>query len=265
MNRIFIFLAVFLSMISTQNVLCQDEEVVDLSKIFKDSKGSFVLYDYNSNKYTRYNPDLAAERFTPASTYKILNSLIGLETGAVKDENEILKWNGTEYLVMKDWNRDHDLTSAIKYSVVWFYKELARRIGEEKMREYVNKVGYGNGDISGGIDRFWLGSSMKISADEQVEFLKKFNENNLPFSQPTIDVVKAILPGEDGDGWKLRAKTGLSNIAENYFIGWYAGYVYTGDNTYVFALNLFGDDVDAIRTGRIEMAKEILKHLGIVR
>ena len=264
MHRFVSFIAVLLLPVLFTSCKSSYEEI-DLSQYFGGLNGSFVLYDYQNDEYICYNPQLAAERFTPASTFKILNSLIGLETGAVKDENEIMKWDGTEYQIMKDWNRDHDMTSAIKYSVVWFYRELARRIGEEKMKYYIDTVGYGNKDISDGIDLFWLEGSLNISADEQVEFLKRLHEDKLPFSQHTMDVVKLIMPGEDGEGWKLRAKTGLNNLDENNYIGWYVGYVYTDDNTYVFAMNMFGDDVGAIRTGRIKIAKEILKHLGIIR
>lgn len=260
MNR-FTFVSVVLLVLLTS---CKSNEEIDLSNFFGSSKGSFVLYDYQNNKYIRYNSELAADRFTPASTFKILNSLIGLETGVVKNENEVFKWDGTEYKTMKDWNRDHDMTSAIKYSVVWFYQELAKRIGEERMKYYIDTVNYGNKDISGGIDVFWLKGNLKISAGEQVEFLKKLHEDSLPFSQHTMDIVKSILPGENGEGYKLRAKTGLNNLDENNFIGWYVGYVYTNDNTYVFALNIIDADADTVRNGRIEITKNILKHFGII-
>ena len=97
-----------------------------------------------------------------------------------------------------------------------------------------------------------------------IEFLKKLHENKLPFSQHTMDVVKSIIPGEDGASYKIRAKTGLNSIADNHFIGWYVGYVYTDDNMYVFAFNILGDDVGFIRKQRIPIVKNILEHLNII-
>ena len=264
LNRIsYSLLLIFI--LAAQNVLCQNNKVVDLSKFFFGYEGSFVLYDYENENYLRYNPELCKVRFTPASTFKILNSLIGIETTAVESEDEIMKWDGKEFSRMKAWMRDHDMKSAIKFSVVWFYQELARRIGEEKMKFYLDETGYGNKDMSGGIDKFWLTGSLQISTDEQVEFLKKLNEDKLPFSQSTMDVVKSIMPGEDGDNYKLRAKTGLNNIADNQFIGWYVGFVYTEDNTYIFAFNMLGNNVDFIRKQRIKAAKNILEHLEIIK
>ncbi|MFC2134210.1 class D beta-lactamase [Bacteroidota bacterium] len=259
------YLLFLIFIFTAQNISCQGIETVDLSKFFSGHEGSFVLYDYDNNKYIRHNPELCEVRFTPASTFKILNSLIGLETKAVGNENEIIKWDGREYRIMKEWMRDHDLKSAIKYSVVWFYQELARRIGEENMKYYLDETGFGNNDMSDGVDKFWLTGSLKVSSDEQVEFLKKLHENKLPFSQSTMDVVKSIMPGEDGENYKLRVKTGLNNIADDQFIGWYVGFVYTEDIEYIFAFNMLGSDVEFIRKQRIAAVKNILQHLEIIK
>ncbi len=128
----------------------------DFSKYFDEYnvKGSFLLYDQNKDEYIYYDSARCNTQFIPASTFKIFNSLVSLETGVIADENEIIKWDSIES--NKEWNRDHNMRSAIKYSVVWFYQELARRVGEERMQYYIDTVGYGNRDISGGIDRFWL-------------------------------------------------------------------------------------------------------------
>ena len=80
----------------------------ELEKYFQGFKGAFVLYDLNSKQYIRYNPERCAERFIPASTFKIMNSLIGLETGVIPDENYVIKWDGTHYDV-PSWNHDNTL------------------------------------------------------------------------------------------------------------------------------------------------------------
>jgi beta-lactamase class D len=131
----------------------------------------------SEDKYTSNDFRRAKERFLPASTFKIFNSLAALESGVIKDQDEIIKWDSIPRGWEK-WDMDHNLRSAIKYSAVWFYQELARRIGEEKMRSYINKTGYGNKNIEGGIDLFWLQGELKISAMEQIEFLKKFMPMN---------------------------------------------------------------------------------------
>jgi len=129
------------------------EEKPELEKYFQGYSGAFVLYDLRNNRYTRYAPEHCDERLLPASTFKILNSLIGLETGVIPDENYVFKWDGTQYPI-PSWNQDHTLKTAIQNSVVWYYQELARRVGKEKMQYYVDAVNYGNKDISGEIDNF---------------------------------------------------------------------------------------------------------------
>jgi len=155
----------------------------DFKKYFDEynHQGCFVLFDLNKNEYIKYNPAAASQEFIPASTFKIFNSLVGLETGAIKDENEIMKWDG-EKRMYDVWNQDLDLTNAFKYSAVWFYQQLARKIGEEKMKYYIKLNHYGSEDISGSIDKFWLDGGLKISADEQIEFLKKIYRNEVKFS-----------------------------------------------------------------------------------
>jgi beta-lactamase class D len=191
----------------------------ELEKYFQGANGAFVLYDLNNNRYIRYNPERCAQGFIPASTFKIINSLIGLETGVIPDENYVIKWNGTPYEVPA-WNQDHTLKSAIKNSVVWYYQELARRGGKEKMQQYVDAVGYGNKDISGKIDTFWLEGGLRISADEQVEFLKRLYQDKLPFSPRSMKIVKEILVLEKTESYQLSGKTGSAQRINNpYKIG----------------------------------------------
>ena len=99
-----------------------------------------------------------------------MNSLIGLQVKAVKDEYEIKYWDGTKR-TLDNWNQDHTLGSGMRNSIVWYYQEMARDIGEGRMQEWLDRCSYGNRDISGGIDRFWLSSSLKISPFEQIDFL----------------------------------------------------------------------------------------------
>ncbi len=208
----------------------------ELGKYFEGLPGTFVLYDLTRDRTLRYNPERSVQRFLPASTFKILNSLISLETGVVPDENTVIKWDGTVYDI-PEWNHDHTLRSAIKDSVVWYYQELARRVRPDRMRRWVEAANYGNRDISGAIDSFWLDGALRISADEQVEFLKRLYQNDLPFSQRTLDIVKDILILDKTSVSQLSGKTGTA-LRVKPGINWFVGYVQRAGNAYFFATNL---------------------------
>jgi beta-lactamase class D len=258
---------IILISIITLNLNAQDTiRVFDLNRYFDECQlsGSFVLYDLNLNTYHVYNQEHAQKRFMPASTFKILNSLISLETGAIKDENEIIEWDGTKRSI-ESWNQNHNLESAFKNSVVWFYQELARRVGSEKMKNYVEQCHYGNQNIEGGIDSFWLDGELRISTFEQIEFLKKFYIGELPFQKKITDLVKKIMMAEKTDSYTIYAKTGWA-IRDDY-TGWYVGFVETKGKAYIFATCVEGkgkSDSDFMKC-RIEITKNILKYFDIIK
>ena len=215
------------------------EEVRNLSSFFKAEgfdTGCFVLYDQNEDRYIRYNPKRCGDRFSPASTFKIPNSLIGLETGVIPDENFVLKWDGVKRWVPA-WNQDQDLKAAIKNSTVWYYQELARRVGEERMKKFVTAFEYGNRDVSGGIDQFWLRGSLRISADEQIVFLRKLAADKLPVSKRTLDIVKKITVLEKTPEYTLHGKTGWAQSTDKD-LGWLVGWVEKDKNIYFYAMNI---------------------------
>ncbi len=209
-----------------------------IATVFKKHKvnGTFVLYDLNEDIFITNNPSRADSAAIPASTFKIFNSLVILEEGVLKDENETLKWDGKKKF-LKIWEQDHSLKSAIQYSVVWFYQECARRVGQERMQFWIDSVGYGNKDISGGIDRFWLDGKLRISARQQIEFLKRLYFNRLPFSQRSMDIVKEITIRKKTEDYTLHAKTGWA-VRFSPQIGWYIGYLERDNNVFFFAMNM---------------------------
>ncbi len=223
--------------------------------------GTIVVTDLVKEETHVYNPQRAAEPFIPASTYKIPHSLIALETGVVKDENQSFKWDGQERQV-DAWNRDHTFRSALKYSVVWVYQEIARQVGEQREAEFVRKFAYGNEDVSGGVDRFWLDGALRITALQQIEFLKKFYLNQLSVSERSSLIVKDMLINEANSKYILRAKSGLGS-SRTPAIGWWVGWVETDNDTYFFALNLdVAKDQDAPK--RMIVARQCLTSLGIL-
>lgn len=251
-------------------------EFVNFDNHFKSFGGSFVLLDIDDNKMSIYNDSISTKRYSPCSTFKITNSLIGLESGIAENTDYLIKYdslkNPSEPWMnnvepFKHWHQDHNLQTAIKYSVVWYYQELARRIGNENMTKLLNQIDYGNNDISSGIDNFWLCGSLKISAKEQVEFLRKLYENSLSgFSIKNQEMVKNILLYESNDNYKLYGKTGGGNCLDNKTIGWYVGFVESDNKTYVFAMNIFANGFSDFKNNmRINLAKDLLKELKIIK
>lgn len=194
--------------------------------------GSFALYDQHNDRYILYNEAQFKQPFTPASTYKICNSLIGLETGVIEDENHTIAWDSVKRNPV--WDKDHDLKNAFRNSTVWYYQELARRVGPEKMQMWLDRANYGNRNTSGGADLFWLTGGLRITPEQQIDFLRRLHDNELPFSQRSIDIVKKIMIVRDTAGYVLRSKTGWGG-QDGQDIGWYVGYVETADNVYYFA------------------------------
>lgn len=196
--------------------------------IFIKKAGSDTIICYNKGDYHRGT--------LPASTFKICNSLIGLETGVIPDENYVIPWDSVQRS-FPAWNRDHNLASAIKYSVVPYYQELARRVGAARMQAWMNRAGYGNKNIGGGIDRFWLSGSLRISPAQQIQFLEKLYFKRLPFSTRSMDIVKKIIINGRTADYTLSAKTGWATT-KTTDIGWWVGYIEMKEGTYFFALRI---------------------------
>jgi beta-lactamase class D len=254
---------------STGISITKSEKVIDkpeLNDLFKKYavEGSFLLFDSLNQTFTAVNYERTLKRFTPASTFKIPNALIFLETGVVTDQNTpVIKWDGTKY-DFPGWNEDQTLRSAIKSSVVWYFQENARKVGKERMQHYVNLFDYGNKDISKGVDLFWLEDGMKISQMEQINFLRKFYSYSLPVKKRNIDIVKEILELEKTENYRLCGKTGMA-ARVNQKIGWLIGYVETKGNVYFYATNIEQKDpTDLFGAARKEITMSILKALGII-
>ncbi len=242
----------------------------DLSKFFGDKPGAFVLYDLKNNEYIRYNDERCRQRFSPFSTFKIPNSLIALETGVVKDEKVVTPYEREKHppeawWPTTEWQRDQNLRSAIKESVVWYYQDIAKQVGKEKYEKYLKQFHYGNEDVSGSIDEFWINNSLQISPNEQVEFLKKFYKGELSISNRTTDIVKNILVLEDTNSYKLSGKTGTSSLKGGKTVAWLVGYLEKPDDVYFFATNLEGKNYDEVsREKRLELTKRIFAELGLL-
>jgi beta-lactamase class D len=219
---------------------------------------ALVVLDERSGEITVVHPEIASRRFLPASTFKIPNTLIGLETGVIPDEHFTQKWNGTHYAI-EEWNRDQDLESAMRNSVVWYYQEVARRIGPERMRDHLHRFRYGNEDIGGGIDRFWLDGALRISPREQVDFLHRLRSHELPVSNEHVAVLERMLANETIDGVTMRWKTGLADD-----VGWMVGWITSEKSSHTFACAMTGAPEETLKKLRLEIPREELGRLGII-
>lgn len=230
----------------------------DLTSIFDKSKlnGTIVISTLNDDVKYIYNEQRAIKRYIPASTFKIINTLIALEEKVIKDENEIIKWDG-KVRSYSSWNKDQTLQSAISVSCIWCYQKFAQEIGNDKYLTYLKNINYGNHKTGSKVTTFWLDGDIKISATEQIEFLKKLYKNELPFKQQYINITKKILTVEKTENYIIKAKTGFSGK-----IGWYVGYVETKNGVWFFALN--ADVSEDTLKYRKQIVMEALRRKNII-
>ena len=255
----------FIFIISTTTTLFANELNQKIEEVFSkaDTNATFVLYDMQKDKLIGYNQERAEKRYTPASTFKIANSLIGLETKTVKSVDEQIPYLGSENPFIASWKEDMGLRKAIAISNVPIYQELARRIGLERMKHYLKSFEYGNVNTGEIIDRFWLDGPLEISALEQVHFLKKLVQEQLPISKKSQKNVKQILLLESGEDYKFYGKTGWQNAPGNG-IGWFVGWIENSHGSYVFALNM---DMTGANDApkRISLTKDCIFALGLLK
>jgi len=212
-----------------------------LAKLFVDAGtvGTFVGYKVDDYLIIASDTVRSGEAKLPASTFKIPNSLIALETGVVQDpDKDVFPWDGVKRS-FEAWNKDHTLRSAIAASAVPVYQEIARRIGQERMQKYVDLFEYGNRDIGGGIDQFWLTGNLRIDPIGQIDFLDRLRRRALQISQRSQDLVCDILPVTKVGDAVIRAKSGLVAAQRGEpSLGWMVGWAEKGDAQTVFALNM---------------------------
>jgi beta-lactamase class D len=238
----------------------------DLAKLFADAgtDGTFVGYKVDDELSISSDGDRSREAKLPASTFKIANSLIALDTGVVSDpDKDVFKWDGVVRSI-EAWNRDHTMRSAIAASVVPVYQEIARQIGPDRMQKYVDLLDYGNRNIGGGIDQFWLTGDLRIDPVQQVDFVDRLRRGVLPVSKRSQDLVRDILPATKVGDAVIRAKSGLlgAEIGKPS-LGWLVGWAEKGSANTVFALNL---DVRAPRhiADRMSLSQACLAAIGAI-
>lgn len=232
--------------------------------VFRDAGqvGAFVLLDVQRNVVKVVNPELATQGQRPCSTFKIPNTLIGLETGVIPGPHMRLEWDGKKRTIA-EWNRTHDLSTAMRDSVVWFYQEVARRIGLERMRERLQQLSYGNHEVGKTIDTFWLEGPLRISPLQQVSFLRRLQLGALPVHPANAALVRQLIVLEQSHGRTLRGKTGLCHEGKRA-VGWLVGEVERSGRPYVYATLVTGEGpVDRLMASRRTVTETFLeRYLG---
>ncbi len=240
----------------------------DLSKHFQGIDGTFVLLDGQTGAFTRWNAARAEQRFAPCSTFKIPNTAILLETGAAPDPEFVVQYDPALKASREVWRQDHTLRSAYRESVLWYYHALSKKAGLPAETRLVKQFGYGSADTSGGVagERpFWIDGSLRISANEQVAFLKRLRDRQLGLSARTDSLTKAIMIAEQTPAGTLRAKTGACQPeGERQVTVWYVGYVEKPAGVWYFALEMGDTDYGTVFDQRVTKARAILAGLGIL-
>jgi beta-lactamase class D len=215
---------------------------------FAGREGALVIIDCSSGAISNFRPNAAAERVAPCSTYKIWNSLIGLESGIIASADEpFYRWDG-QTCSIPAWNRNLSLKKAFQASCVPAFQALSRQIGPERTQSWIEKLEYGDRDISAGIDVFWLPAkgrkTILISPFEQAQLIHRLVADKLPFSRTSLAVLKEMMVVRKTDNGVLFGKTGSGTDDRGTFVlGWFVGYVESNEKTYAFACTAQGDGI----------------------
>ena len=238
----------------------EDSEIANLFKE-KNLFGTIVISSLDGRKTYIHNDVRARTRFVPVSTFKIPNTLIAIEEAAVANEKTIIKWDKKDK-GLPAWNKDQSIETAFPSSCVWFYQELAKRIGRDKYISYLGKLKYGNEQAGPELTTFWLEGDLKISATEQVAFLKRLYAESFPFRLSSYELLRKLMVVERTPAYTIRAKTGWAQRAIPP-LGWFVGYIEAGDKVWFFATNI---EMMKPEDGglRQEITIETLKLKGII-
>ncbi len=255
-----------------QGLAAAEPAALDAAPEFTGVEGCMVLRELASGETRRYRPDLCAERAEPCSTFKIGNALIGLQTGVLQDESTVIPWDGTPQ-PRPAWQQDHTLASAVRESVVPYFQHVATGVGQGRMRYWLERLGYGNADTSSGLTSFWLRpGSLRVSADEQVDFLARLYRGELPVDARSASVVERILVLREQDGVTLSGKTGTGgdggadrtgDTDHNAVLGWFVGHLRTPMGEFVFATRISAPSGATGRRAR-DITEAVLRDIGLM-
>lgn len=242
---------------------------------FSDIQGCFLLYNVKTGAFEKViNAEICKERFPACSTFKVPLAVMAFDAKVLKDENTVSKWNGVKD-VREAANKDHTAQTWMRDSVVWYSQRITPKLGKKKFQKYLNDFNYGNKDLSAGIKQAWLEapskkSGLKISAYEQVEFMKALWQNKLPVSERSMQLTRDITYLETSPkGFKLNGKTGSNFYDKEHKVhfGWFIAHIQNDNQEYIAVTNfkdLTPNDVGNYGGPRAKaLTKEILADQGL--
>lgn len=244
---------------------------VDWSGYFEGLTGTAVVYDTGKREYLIYNRKLADERHSPCSTFKIISALTGLENGIIIPEDSARIWS-REIFWNEDWNRDIDFAEAFRTSCVWYFRQLIDDIGKEAMAAELDRLEYGNQDISDwegqfntnnnnrALTGFWIESSLKISPLEQVQVMERIFGPESRYKPETVEQLKQVMKVEDYEtAMPVYGKTGMGKAGGKTVDAWFTGFAEGEEGPVYFCVRLGESEKKEATSARAkEIAMEIL-------
>ena len=269
LNRLFAIslFTLMLAACSPNNI----REDSSLEKYFTENKvtGTFGIFDNGKGEFTIYNVTRFSDSaYLPASTFKIVNSLIGLEIRQVKDSASVIEWDSISR-GRPECDRDLSMNDAFRLSCPPWYQQLARRIGKDTMQQWLDTLGYGASGrsyaIAANLDTFWLHNSAKVTADEQMGLVKRLYFDQLPFTKRSQQIVREMMLWESNANYQLSYKTGWGTTENGNQLGWIIGWIEENKHPYFFVLQLESPDRNIdMKAIRIKMLKDMLKQMGFM-
>lgn len=254
--------------ISTEQIAEVENEYIindaDYSEIFGDLTGCAVIYDFNTDEYLVYNEEIANERYSPYSTFKIVSSLMGLHNGVLIDSNSQMNYSGTLYPI-ENWNSNLTFEEAFNNSCIWYFKQVIDAVGMSQVQTELNNLSYGNCDVSewngseinpmDDLNGFWLGSSLKISPMEQIQVMRKIFGGDSIYTEGEVDLLQDVMLYDEVRDYSIYGKTGSNQNKE----GWYVGVIESEQDKMCFAIYIESDEPTEAVSGYT--AREIIKEI----
>lgn len=248
---------------SPNNITIQDsyKSIFDSANV----EGCYTMFENGSGQFYIYNIGRYKDStYSPASTFNLINSLIGIETGRIVNEKTIFKWDGKSYHLPNGdtafgWNKDLSMAEAFKVGSFPYFQQVARSIGRDTMQFWIDSIPYGNKKIAGAIDSFWMNNTLRVSADEQLGLVKRLYFNQLSFQKRTQTIVKKQMVQEDNDKYKLSYTTGWGIKENGKGLAWIMGWIEENRHVYFFVINIEGDAKQDLPTISKGILTNILK------
>jgi beta-lactamase class D len=258
-----ILLSLFFFQACTVNNVDIDD---DIKKYFdvQQATGTFGMFDNSRGQFTIYNLDRFKKRYSPASTFKIVNSLISLQTGRLTSDSTVIPWDGVTR-ERAEWNQDLSLYRAFRASAVPHFQEIARQVGRDTMKYWLDTLKYGNMQMGKTVDAFWLDNSLLISPDEQLGLVKRLYFRQLPFRESVQESVKKMMIQENNTTYQLAYKTGMGKSDTGKPMGWMVGWIEENRHVYPFVLNLEMDNETLLPEARKKILTDILAYIGFFK